>query len=113
MCSWEGLSGREALWGWCKKHTQGHNVALKDFSSSFQDGVAFCAMIHYCSPDTLDFAHLNKYRNLQNLNKAFGLAESKWGVKPWLDAADFVSPPDDFCICLYLTQWVFFVLPEF
>lgn len=44
----------KALETWAKKVTTGYkDVNVRDLSTSFRDGLAFCAIIHYYRPDLL------------------------------------------------------------
>ena len=51
-----GVAGLEA---WCRQVTSGYpGVNIKDFTSSWRDGLAFCAIIHRFRPDIIDFNSL-------------------------------------------------------
>lgn len=46
--------GLGALEAWARKITAGYqNVHIKDLSSSWKDGLAFCAIIHHFRPDLM------------------------------------------------------------
>ena len=53
--------------------TQGVNV--ENFSGSWADGLAFCALIHHFFPDSFDFATLDPNNRRENLEIAFKTIE--------------------------------------
>ena len=56
-----GVTGVEALQEWCRRSLEGYKgVCITDMSSSWQSGLAFCALIHRYRPDLLDFDSLDQ-----------------------------------------------------
>ena len=56
----EGVRGIRALEAWCKTAVEGYKgVLVTNMSSSWRDGLAFCALIHRYRPDLLDFDSLD------------------------------------------------------
>jgi len=103
----EGLSAKEGLLLWCRRKTEPYdNVDVKDFTISFQDGLAFCALIHRHRPDLIDYNSLNADDKLGNLNLAFDVAKEHLDVPRLLDAEDIVNlpRPDERSIMTYVAQ---------
>jgi actinin alpha len=101
----EELSAKEALLLWVQKKTKGYNhVNVQNFHMSFQDGLAFCALIHKHRPDLLDYDSLSKENKLENLELAFDVAEKHLGIAKILDAKDIVDlpKPDERSIMTYV-----------
>ncbi|XP_042355068.1 cytospin-B isoform X2 [Plectropomus leopardus] len=80
-----GGSKRNALLKWCQKKTEGYpNIDVTNFSSSWSDGLAFCALLHTYLPAHIPYQELISQDKVRNLTLAFQAAESI-GIKPSLD----------------------------
>ena len=72
-----GGSKRNALLKWCQNKLIGYrNVEITNFSSSWNDGLAFCALFHSYLPDRVPFDSLGPNDKRQNFSIAFAAAES-------------------------------------
>lgn len=103
------LSIRNELLRWCKEVTSGYkNVNIVDFSRSWQDGIAFNAIIHKFRPDLVpNFEGLKGSDNAHNLGQAFKIAEQFLGIKRLLDVEDIaeVSIPDEKSVMTYVSGY--------
>lgn len=72
---------------WSQRKTEPYNnVDVQNFSSSWRDGLAFCALIHRHRPELIDYDSLNANNPIHNLNLAFDVAEKHLNIPPMLDA---------------------------
>lgn len=79
-----GGSKRNALLKWCQKKTEGYpNIDVTNFSSSWSDGLAFCALLHTYLPAHIPYQELISQDKVRNLTLAFQAAESI-GINPSL-----------------------------
>uniref|UniRef100_A0A336JX32 CSON009985 protein n=1 Tax=Culicoides sonorensis TaxID=179676 RepID=A0A336JX32_CULSO len=100
-----GESNIQKMLQWAQNKTRGYeNVKIENFSSSWQDGMAFCALIHHFYPDAFDFSKLNPKNRRGNFTLAFRVAEDKAGIAPLLDVDDMVmmKKPDWKCVFTYV-----------
>ncbi|XP_055912994.1 mucin-2 isoform X7 [Eupeodes corollae] len=96
---------KEQLLQWCQSKTQEYeNVQITNFSASWTDGLAFCALIHHFLPDAFDYSKLNPKQRRYNFELAFRVADEKAGIAPLLDVEDMVvmKRPDWKCVFTYV-----------
>lgn len=105
----EGLTARDGLLLWCQRKTQSYqpDVRVLDFSNSWKDGLAFCALIHFHRPDLLDFHRLDKTNARENTALAFEVAEKHIGITKLLEVSDLVDSrkPDERSVMTYVAQY--------
>ncbi|XP_058452023.1 cytospin-A isoform X2 [Malaya genurostris] len=72
-----GGSKRNALLKWCQNKTVGYrNIDITNFSSSWNDGLALCAIMHSYLPDRIPYDKLSPSDKRRNFSLAFAAAES-------------------------------------
>nr|XP_020456265.1 cytospin-B isoform X3 [Monopterus albus] len=65
-----GGSKRNALLKWCQKKTQGYpDIDVTNFSSSWSDGLAFCALLHTYLPAHIPYQELISQDKVENYSK--------------------------------------------
>uniref|UniRef100_A0A8C7R5E3 Cytospin-A n=1 Tax=Oncorhynchus mykiss TaxID=8022 RepID=A0A8C7R5E3_ONCMY len=100
-----GGSKRNALLKWCQKKTEGYlNIDITNFSSSWNDGLAFCAVLHTYLPAHIPYLELSSQDKKRNFTLAFQAAESV-GIKSSLDIGEMVHTerPDWQSVMTYVT----------
>ncbi len=66
----------EAILIWCQCRTREYEgVKIENFTSSWADGVAFCALIHNFFPNAFDFKKIDRGNRRQNYDIAFKTGE--------------------------------------
>jgi len=76
----------KTLLAWCRQNTQNYpGVDIKNFSTSWSDGLAFNALIHRFHSDLFDFAALSQRHPSARLDHAFQLAQERHGIERLLD----------------------------
>lgn len=101
--------GMRALQIWCERVTSSYsNVKIVDLSSSFRDGLAFCAIIHHFRPELIPEFHSLKSENIvENNALAYRIAEEKLDIPSLLDPEDMAEheEPDKFSVVTYVSQF--------
>ncbi|SAM05114.1 hypothetical protein [Absidia glauca] len=106
--SQEGKNAKEGLLLWCQRKTAPyHEVDVRDFTYSWTDGLAFCALIHRHRPDLLDYDALDKTDRHGNTALAFNVAEQHLGIPQLLDVEDIcdISKPDERSVMTYVAEY--------
>ena len=101
-----GGSKRNALLKWCQSKTAGYvEVDITNFSSSWNDGMAFCALLHTYIPEKISYSTLKACEKRRNFTIAFNAAESV-GIGSMLNLTEMVSieRPDWQQIMTYVTN---------
>ncbi|RVE67309.1 hypothetical protein OJAV_G00101460 [Oryzias javanicus] len=101
-----GASIKQKMLQWCRSKTRNYkDVNIENFSSSWCDGLAFCALIHRFFPDAFDYNSLNPREREKNFTLAFQMAESLADCCPLLEVADMImmgNNPDPMCVFTYV-----------
>ncbi|KAJ5948851.1 hypothetical protein N7454_002158 [Penicillium verhagenii] len=104
----EGMTAKEGLLLWCQRKTACYdNVEIRNFSSSWNDGLAFCALLDIHRPDLIDFDSLDKNDHRGNMKLAFDIASNEIGIPDLLDVDDVcdVPQPDERSLMTYIAYW--------
>ncbi|XP_037608150.1 smoothelin [Sebastes umbrosus] len=99
---------KQMLLDWCRAKTEPYEgVTINNFSSSWKDGIAFCALVHRFFPDAFEYSILNPNEHRENFQLAFDTAERLAGCPPLLDADDLVrmKEPDWKCVYTYIQEF--------
>ncbi|KAL8932680.1 MAG: hypothetical protein Q9216_006730 [Gyalolechia sp. 2 TL-2023] len=104
----EGMTAKEGLLLWCQRKTACYDeVDVRDFSASWNDGLAFCALLDIHRPDLIDFEKLDKSDHRGNMQLAFNIASKAIGIPDLLDVDDVcdVLKPDERSLMTYIAYW--------
>uniref|UniRef100_A0A673KP68 EH domain-binding protein 1-like n=1 Tax=Sinocyclocheilus rhinocerous TaxID=307959 RepID=A0A673KP68_9TELE len=104
------LGGRpnasQSLLAWCREVTKNYRgVKITNFTTSWRNGLAFCALLHHFRPNLIDYKALNPQDIKENNKKAYdGFASL--GISRLLEPSDMVllAIPDKLTVMTYLYQ---------
>ncbi|CAM4646582.1 unnamed protein product [Leuciscus chuanchicus] len=104
------LGGRpnasQSLLAWCREVTKNYRgVKITNFTTSWRNGLAFCALLHHFRPDFIDYKALNPQDIKENNKKAYDVFASM-GISRLLEPSDMVllAIPDKLTVMTYLYQ---------
>ncbi len=78
---------------WVRTETDGYKgVRIENFGTSFNDGLAFLALVHKFDPNLFDYdGTYNSQPSLKNAEQAIDFAEKHLGVPKLIEAKDLVE----------------------
>jgi len=103
-------TAKEGLLLWVQKKTKNYNhvdpPGVKNFSTAWSSGMAFCALIHRHRPNMLDYDSLDPKDAAGNLEKAFSVAE-ELGIPRLLDVEDLTESvrPDERSVMTQVSEY--------
>ncbi|XP_076003657.1 uncharacterized protein ehbp1l1a isoform X3 [Genypterus blacodes] len=100
------VTSSQSLLEWCKGITQGHKgVRITNFSTSWRNGLAFCAILHHFYPEKINYELLDPYDIKHNNKKAFD-GFDELGISRLMEPSDMVmlAVPDRLIVMTYLNQ---------
>lgn len=97
---------KQILLEWCRSKTIGYqNIDIQNFSASWSDGMAFCALVHSFFPTEFDYNALSPVERKHNFELAFSTAEKKAGCDRLIEVEDMMvmgRKPDPMCVFTYV-----------
>ncbi|NXB00685.1 SMTL2 protein, partial [Cnemophilus loriae] len=97
---------KQILLDWCRSKTIGYkHIDLQNFSSSWNDGMAFCALVHSFFPEAFDYNKLDPANREQNFELAFTTAEKMAHCDRLIEVEDMMvmgHKPDPMCVFTYV-----------
>ncbi|XP_030245479.1 EH domain-binding protein 1 isoform X7 [Drosophila navojoa] len=91
---------------WCKEVTKDYpNVKVTNLTTSWRNGMAFCAIIHHFMPHLIDMSKLTAHDVVGNCRTAFDAAETL-GIPRVIEPRDMdlLTVPDKLAVMTYLHQ---------
>ncbi|XP_065707993.1 smoothelin isoform X2 [Patagioenas fasciata] len=105
-CVTNANSIKQMLLDWCRAKTRGYeHVDIQNFSSSWSDGMAFCALVHNFFPEAFDYSKLTPQNRRHNFEVAFSSAETLVDCVPLVEVEDMMimgKKPDAKCVFTYV-----------
>uniref|UniRef100_A0ABM5EMZ4 Smoothelin-like protein 2 n=1 Tax=Pogona vitticeps TaxID=103695 RepID=A0ABM5EMZ4_9SAUR len=97
---------KQILLDWCRSKTIGYkHIDLQNFSSSWSDGMAFCALVHSFFPEAFDYQARDPSKRKENFETAFSAAEKMAGCDRLIEVEDMMAmgrKPDPMCVFTYV-----------
>ncbi|XP_077598798.1 LOW QUALITY PROTEIN: EH domain-binding protein 1-like [Stigmatopora nigra] len=100
------VTSSQSLLEWSKEVTEGYKgLKITNFSTSWRNGLAFCAILHHFHPEMIPYELLDPYDIKHNNKRAFdGFASL--GISRLMEPSDMVmlAVPDRLIVLTYLNQ---------
>ncbi|XP_063002729.1 smoothelin-like protein 2 [Elgaria multicarinata webbii] len=97
---------KQILLEWCRSKTIGYkHIDLQNFSSSWSDGMGFCALVHSFFPEAFDYHTLDPAKRKENFELAFTMAEKMASCDRLIEVEDMLlmgRKPDPMCVFTYV-----------
>merc|ERR1719424_1848396 len=95
---------------WVNKKTNGYErvnpPGVKNFTSDFRSGLAWCALIHKHRPELINYEECLGKSNAENLELAFSIADEHLDIPRLLDVEDVDNDTvDDKSIMTYVMEY--------
>lgn len=98
MAELQQSSIEKTLLNWCRERTSGYRgVDIRNFTTSWADGLAFCALLHNWRPNLLNYDEITRQHPLMRLETAFSLSYHHLGIERFLD-------PEGSCVFSHATR---------
>jgi len=102
-----GSGAKEMILMWVQNRVKDYPIPMTNFSTCWNDGLAFCALIHVFYPENFDWYSLKAENRRHNFTLAFEKAEELAGIYPLLEVDDMVrfKKPDWKCVFTYVQSF--------
>jgi len=102
-----GSGAKELILTWVQDKLKDYPIPITNFSTCWNDGLAFCAIIHVFYPDNFDWFALKAENRRYNFTLGFEKAEELADIYPLLEVDDMVrfQNPDWKCVFTYVQSF--------
>ena len=103
----DGLTGKRGLLEWAKRACKAQGVKVSNFTTSWKDGRALCALIANFRGDLLTMDQVGpKSEAMDNTNKALTIGLEQLDIAIVMDAEDLcVAKPDEKSVVTMVAEW--------
>ena len=81
----------DTLLRWCQIVVQPYGIRIEDFTNSWKDGLAFCAIIHRFRNELIDYTSLNESTSNKNISLLFNVMQNKLGLSTNFNTEELVK----------------------
>ncbi|XP_042903650.1 uncharacterized protein [Parasteatoda tepidariorum] len=103
----ESMIHPDTLLNWCKKQVAlNDKIRIENFTTSWKDGLALCAVLHHYRPDLINLSDLDPENVTKNNQLAFDVCERELGIPPVMTGQEMAecSVPDKLTMVSYISQ---------